>query len=465
MAATSGPSLAARSATSTRPSRRWPGWCRGPRSGPAPCGAAHARPWLRGRRGWPSGRTVRRGRRPWATGPRRACPSASSASGPTGPSAPARPEPLTAAAAGGCPRSPAGAPSSRSGAGCASSCTSPADRGPGRWRRAGRSAPCAPGRPGPNRPWRAWAGRRRSCSSRRSRRSDLRPATGRARPSGSGACSRCPGWRSGWSGGRQCSWCSWFYLRSGRQDLGERGRQDLDVGVQGGLGRGDQQDVVQTRFRGQTAVGHAGQDVVVGQGLHHLSGVLGQLDRELVEEARGQDLDAGDGGQGVARGQGLLVVEQGHLAQASLAQQAHVDGEGQAAEARVGADVRRGLVAADVLLARGQGQDEAATAVGVHGFTAVAAGRLAQQLLAGGEQADVGTAKVQGVADRLAFGCDNVSAHFAGRLQQAHRYGFRDDDDQQGAGSMSGLGDLGDIGGGAEHVGGLDDHAGGVRPD
>ena len=74
---------------------------------------------------------------------------------------------------------------------------------------------------------------------------------------------------------------------------------------------------------------------------------------ELVEEAVGQDVHARNGGQGVACRNGLFVVQQGQLAQTRLAQQAHVNGEGQGAQARVGADVRRRLVAADVLLARG----------------------------------------------------------------------------------------------------------------
>src|SRR5690606_32682178 len=76
-------------------------------------------------------------------------------------------------------------------------------------------------------------------------------------------------------------------LPLGGQDLGERTRQDLDVGVQRRLGGGDQQDVVQARIRVQAAVGHAAQNAVVGHRLHHISGVLRQLDRELVEEARG----------------------------------------------------------------------------------------------------------------------------------------------------------------------------------
>jgi hypothetical protein len=96
----------------SRRRRRWPGWCRGRWSAPAPsCGGPGRRP--RGRRGWPAGRRARRGRRPWGTAPPPACRSGSSASAPGGPSAPGRPARSTAAAAGGCRRSPAGGPSSR----------------------------------------------------------------------------------------------------------------------------------------------------------------------------------------------------------------------------------------------------------------------------------------------------------------------------------------------------------------
>ena len=118
-----------------------------------------------------------------------------------------------------------------------------------------------------------------------------------------------------------------------------------------------------------------------------------------------------------------------------------------------------------MLLPRRQGQYEAATTFGVHRLAAVAAGRLAKQLLARGEQADIGAAEVQGVADRLALGGDDVGAHLAGRFQQAHRHRLRDHDDQQGAGGVGGLGDPGDIRGRAEDVGRLDDDAGGVGTD
>ena len=45
------------------------------------------------------------------------------------------------------------------------------------------------------------------------------------------------------------------------------------------------------------------------------------------------------------------MVERGNAGQAFVAEQRHMGGEGERAEACIGADVRGGFVAADVLLA------------------------------------------------------------------------------------------------------------------
>ncbi len=118
-----------------------------------------------------------------------------------------------------------------------------------------------------------------------------------------------------------------------------------------------------------------------------------------------------------------------------------------------------------MLLAGGQGQDEAALALRIHGLAAEPAGDLAQQRLAAGEQADIGAAEVQAVADRLALGHRDVGAHLAGGLQEAVGHRLGGDHDQQGAGRVSGLRYGGDVGDLAEDVGGLDHHAGGVGID
>ena len=70
----------------------------------------------------------------------------------------------------------------------------------------------------------------------------------------------------------------------------------------------------------------------------------------------------------------------GHLAQAFLAQQAKMNGGGQRAQRLVGADVRGGLLAADVLFARRQRQAEAAPALGVGGLPGEPAGHLADDI-------------------------------------------------------------------------------------
>ena len=57
----------------------------------------------------------------------------------------------------------------------------------------------------------------------------------------------------------------------------------------------------------------------------------------------------------------------------------------------------------NVLLARRQGQHIAAAALRVDGLAGQPAGHLAHQLVAGGEQADIGAAEVQRIAERLAL--------------------------------------------------------------
>ena len=68
-------------APDSRRRRRWPDWCRGPRSGPAPCLPRVAPGLVRGADGQQAAELAVRAR-PWATAPRPACRSGSSASGP-----------------------------------------------------------------------------------------------------------------------------------------------------------------------------------------------------------------------------------------------------------------------------------------------------------------------------------------------------------------------------------------------
>ena len=85
------------------------------------------------------------------------------------------------------------------------------------------------------------------------------------------------------------------------------------------------------------------------------------------------------------------------------------------------ADVVGGLLAADVLLARLQRQDEAAAAVGVGGLAGDPAGHAAEVLLGGGEEAERGAAEVEAVAERLALADGDVDAALAGGRRIAER--------------------------------------------
>ena len=93
------------------------------------------------------------------------------------------------------------------------------------------------------------------------------------------------------------------------------------------------------------------------------------------------------------------------------------------------------------------------------------AGHLAQEFLARGEQADIGSAEIEAVADGLAFAGDDVGALRARRLEKTQRHDFRHHRDQQRALGMGGLGDGTQIADQAEHVRALHHHAGGVIVD
>ena len=80
-----------------------------------------------------------------------------------------------------------------------------------------------------------------------------------------------------------------------------------------------------------------------------------------------------------------------------------MDREGQRAEAGIGADVAGRLLAADMLLAGGEGQHPAAPAFGIDGLADEPPRHLADEFLARGEQADIGPAEIQRIADGLAL--------------------------------------------------------------
>ena len=69
-----------------------------------------------------------------------------------------------------------------------------------------------------------------------------------------------------------------------------------------------------------------------------------------------------------------------------------------------------------------------------------------------GEQADIGAAEIERVADRLAFADDDVGAHLAGRAHGAERNRFGEDGDQQRALGVGGGGDRREVAQIAEEV-------------
>ncbi len=151
------------------------------------------------------------------------------------------------------------------------------------------------------------------------------------------------------------------------------------------------------------------------------------------------------------------------LAEALLAVDGEEDGDHHGDEGLVGADVGGGLFAADVLLAGGEGEDEAALAGDVLGLADEAAGHLAEELFLAGDDAAVGAAEGEGDAEGLGFERDDVGLD--GGLDDAERDGFGDRDDEEGAFGVGDVGDGGDVFYGSKEVRGLDEDAGGVGGD
>ncbi len=129
----------------------------------------------------------------------------------------------------------------------------------------------------------------------------------------------------------------------------------------------------------------------------------------------------------------------------------------------VGADVGGRLLAADVLLAGGEGEDVAALAVGVHGLADQAARHLAHELFLACDDTAVRPAVADGDAEGLRLQRDDVC--LGGRADDAQRDGFGDGDEQQRALGVGDRGDGGDVLNRPEEVGRLDEDAGGLGGD
>ena len=145
-----------------------------------------------------------------------------------------------------------------------------------------------------------------------------------------------------------------------------------------------------------------------------------------------------------------------------FAEQRQMDRKGERAQPRIGADVAGRLLAPDVLLAGRQGQHPAAPAVGIDGLADEPPRHLADEFVPAGEQAEMGSAEIERVAERLALGGDDVGAHLARRADRAERQDLGHDDDEQRAGVVADSRQLRIVADLAVKIRVLHDDAGGV---
>src|SRR5690606_23323495 len=115
-----------------------------------------------------------------------------------------------------------------------------------------------------------------------------------------------------------------------------------------------------------------------------------------------------------ARMMGAACDELGQLDGAHAAEPREVDDAGQGVEHLGGADVVRGLLAADVLLARLEGEHESAPAVDVARLPGDPPGHAPDVLGRGGEEPERGAAEVESVAEGLALPHRDVGAAVPG---------------------------------------------------
>ena len=102
-----------------------------------------------------------------------------------------------------------------------------------------------------------------------------------------------------------------------------------------------------------------------------------------------------------------------------------------------GADVGGGLLAADVLLAGLEGEAVGLGSAGVDGDADEAAGQVALEFVAGGEEGGVGAAVAHGDAEALGGADGEVGAEFAGRGEQGEGEGVGGHDGD-GSGGVEG---------------------------
>src|SRR6266481_1948179 len=142
-----------------------------------------------------------------------------------------------------------------------------------------------------------------------------------------------------------------------------------------------------------------------------------------------------------------------------------MDRERERAQTRISADVAGRPLAANVLLAGRQGQHPAAPTVGVDGLADETSWHLADELVAAGEETEIGAAEIERVAKRLAFSRDDVRPHLARWSNGTQREDLGYDDDKQRAGLVADLRELRVVADFAKEIGVLHDDAGRVATD
>ena len=98
-----------------------------------------------------------------------------------------------------------------------------------------------------------------------------------------------------------------------------------------------------------------------------------------------QDLRSVDAVQSVSQITGFLMIKRRELLYPRIAEQAHMDGEGETAQPAIRTNIRGRFFAADMLLARGKRQHETSVAIGIHGFAADPSRHLPHEFLAAGK--------------------------------------------------------------------------------
>ena len=132
-------------------------------------------------------------------------------------------------------------------------------------------------------------------------------------------------------------------------------------------------------------------------------------------------------GQRLRRVIGLGQVVLGQFADAFFAVDGEKDRRHQRDQSLIGADVRGRFFAADMLLARGEGQNEAAIPCPVDGLARKPARHLPQELLLGRDDAAERAAIAERHAKRLRFHGDDVGLDRRPHNAERNRLGNRHD--------------------------------------